>query len=268
MRAKEFIVEAFDKPYQLTWEKSDYSNDLDAYAKLDDGNYLSIMFNKGYDQDKKEAWNVEFFRNNSQEITGEGDSQRIFATVLNAIQQFVKKYKPNIVMFAATSDIESNKNTQSRSRLYDSLVNRYARSWGYASTKEHSNRGVMYKLIKTGAYMNENYIDSKNIPKRVKRDGIELAVSIDGQNVIIHSYADSSQRQLGYVVFDRDGNTLVADDLAVDDRYHGQGIARIMYDYVKELGFTVKRSSDQTQAGKAFWDKNKGQDQNVWEHQG
>jgi hypothetical protein len=88
---KDDVNEAFDQPYRLRWEHGDYG-DVDAYAKLDDGNYLSIMFNKGFSQGtKEEAWNVEFFRNNSQEVTGEGDAQRVFATVLSAIQKFIKK---------------------------------------------------------------------------------------------------------------------------------------------------------------------------------
>jgi GNAT superfamily N-acetyltransferase len=103
-----------------------------------------------------------------------------------------------------------------------------------------------------------------NPKHKVERQGVTLDVSIDGQNVIIHALAND--RQLGYVVFDRDGSTLVADDLAMDERYRGQGIARVMYDYVKELGFTIKRSSDQTSAGKHFWDKNKGIDNTVWEN--
>jgi len=55
------------------------------------------MFNDvGNDQ-----WQVEFYRNNSQGITGKGDSQRVFATVLNAISKFIKKnnYEKIIKLF-------------------------------------------------------------------------------------------------------------------------------------------------------------------------
>lgn len=156
MRVCEFINEAFDQPYKLKWEKGDYG-DVDAYAKLDDGNYLSIMFNKGYNQDKEEAWSVEFFRNNSQEVTGEGDAQRVFATVLSAIQTFIKKYKPNRVIFSASKEVEQGQNAQSRARLYDSLVQRYARAWGFRSFRADTGNKVIYELsrikplAKTGA---------------------------------------------------------------------------------------------------------------------
>jgi GNAT superfamily N-acetyltransferase len=51
----------------------------------------------------------------------------------------------------------------------------------------------------------------------------------------------------------------------VQPEYRGQGIAEIMYDWAKGLGYTVQRSSDQTADGKRFWDKLKGEETNVWE---
>ena len=69
MRVNEIILEAFDYPYKLKWEKSDYG-DVDALAQLEDGTYLSIMFNKQQNGDGEETTQVEFYRNNSQEVTG------------------------------------------------------------------------------------------------------------------------------------------------------------------------------------------------------
>lgn len=140
------VNEAFDQPYRLRWEQGDHG-DVDAYAKMDDGNYLSIMFNKGYSQGtKEEAWSVEFFRNNSQEVTGEGDAQRVFATVLSAIQKFIKKYKPNRIIFSASKEVEQGQNAQSRARLYDSLVQRYARAWGFRAFRADTGDKVIYEL--------------------------------------------------------------------------------------------------------------------------
>lgn len=141
------IVEAFDKPYEiLRWEKGDFG-DVDAIARLDDGTFLSIMFNKGFSKDtKEEAWSVEFYRNNSQEVTGEGDSQRVFATVLSAIRTFIEKYKPNRITFTASKEVEQGQNAQSRARLYDSLVQRYARSWGFRAFRADTGNKVIYEL--------------------------------------------------------------------------------------------------------------------------
>lgn len=98
--------------------------------------------------------------------------------------------------------------------------------------------------------------------KIVHYDGIDLDVSVDGASVIIH--AISNGKQLGYVVFERDGNDLNPLDLSVDERFRNQGIAKTMYDYTKSLGFKIKASIDQTEAGKAFWHKHRP-GKYVWE---
>ena len=134
------IDEAFDQPYELKWEKSDYG-DYDALAKLDDGTYLSIMFNNEY----KKNWMVEFYRNNSQQVTGEGDAQRIFATVLHAIGQFIKKKKPTSLFFSAVKEDDP---TGSRAKLYDRLVQRYASSLGYSVRKQEEPGSMSFKLVR------------------------------------------------------------------------------------------------------------------------
>jgi hypothetical protein len=165
------INESFDKPYELLrWEKGDYG-DVDAIARLDDGTFLSIMFNKGYSKDtKEETWSVEFWRNNSQEVTGEGDQQRVFATVLSAIQTFIKKYTPNKIIFAANKVDDTGNDTQSRANLYDKLVQRYAKSWGFKSFRADTGNKVIYELsrIKKDVAEASGYIPSekqKNDPR-------------------------------------------------------------------------------------------------------
>jgi GNAT superfamily N-acetyltransferase len=93
--------------------------------------------------------------------------------------------------------------------------------------------------------------------------GIDLTASKEGGRIIIN--ASSQGKQLGIVMFNINGKTLVADRLMVQPEYRGQGIAEIMYDWAKRLGYTVQRSSDQTDDGKRFWDKLKGEETNVWE---
>jgi len=149
------IDEGFDQPYPIIWEKG-YHGDVDALAKLPDGTYLSIMFNKqdNVKPDDK-TWMVEFHRNNSQEVTGEGDAQKVFATVLSAIQQFIVKYKPLKIYFSASkepaplklsSPAGAKANPESRAKLYDRLVLRYAKSWGYKFFRADNGSSVMYQL--------------------------------------------------------------------------------------------------------------------------
>jgi len=254
---KDDVNEAFDQPYRLRWEHGDYG-DVDAIAKMDDGNYLSIMFNKGFSQGtKEEAWSVEFFRNYSQEVTGEGDAQRVFATVLSAIQKFIKKYKPNRVIFSASKEVEQGQNAQSRARLYDSLVQRYARAWGFKAFRADTGNKVIYELSRI-----------KPITKPVKEDtenynGIVISLDKEDDEIMVKAMT-ANGREMGHVLFVQEGDYLMPQDLEVEERYQGQGIAATMYDYVKSKGYKIRRSGQQTDAGAGFWDKHRPQ-QNVWE---
>jgi GNAT superfamily N-acetyltransferase len=110
--------------------------------------------------------------------------------------------------------------------------------------------------------------------RRANRDGIDLSFEKvkddeyvdddDDENIVAQVTATSNGKELGHVLFSIDGNTLLPQDLEVDERYRGQGVAKIMYDYVKSLGYQIRRSGQQTDAGAGFWSKHRPS-QNVWE---
>jgi hypothetical protein len=151
------IGEGFDQPYPIKWEK-DMHGDIDASAKLPDGTNLNITFTTDDPDSLKpddKTWMVEFYRNNSQEVTGEGDAQKVFATVLTAIQQFITKYKPLKIYFSASKLLDPSinygpddvvPNPESRAKLYDRLVQRYAKAWGYRAFRGDTYSSVMYEL--------------------------------------------------------------------------------------------------------------------------
>jgi GNAT superfamily N-acetyltransferase len=89
---------------------------------------------------------------------------------------------------------------------------------------------------------------------------------VDNQTILVRATAGG--RELGHVLFTRDydsqGLVLNPQDLEVDERYRGQGIAAAMYDYVKSQGYRIRRSGQQTDAGAGFWNKHKP-GKNVWE---
>ena len=99
--------------------------------------------------------------------------------------------------------------------------------------------------------------------KTVSFQGIDMVFKDFGDD-IIQIQAEANGRELGYVTFVQEGDTLLPQDLEVDERYRGQGIAAAMYDYAKSLGYRIRRSGQQTDAGAAFWQKNRP-GQNVWE---
>jgi len=183
-----FISELFDKPYKAKWEKSDYG-DYDALVTLPDGKPLSIMFNHEGDGE----YQIEFYRNNSQEITGEGDAQRIFATVLTAIEKFIKKRHPERIRFSATKD--NGDDNQSRTKLYNRLVQRYAASWGYSVDISEYAGSTVYELfndlnevtmVPTVAKSKREHLDvmpndGRPIPKSKESDYMgDLVAEMDG----------------------------------------------------------------------------------------
>ena len=105
------VEEAFNQPYATDLEKSEH-DDYDSLVQLPDGSHLSVMFNNQGDDE----YQVEFWRGPSQGVTGEGDAQRIFATVLSTIQRFIKEHTPWRLTFSATKDVEPGQNSESRAK--------------------------------------------------------------------------------------------------------------------------------------------------------
>jgi hypothetical protein len=71
---------------------------------------------------------------------------------------------------------------------------------------------------------------------------------------------------MGQVMFVDSDGYLMPQDLEVDERFRGQGIARTMYDYVKSQGYKIRRSGQQTDAGAGFWNRPRPE-QNIWEQE-
>jgi GNAT superfamily N-acetyltransferase len=103
---------------------------------------------------------------------------------------------------------------------------------------------------------------------REEFEGMTIEMIKNGHVLVINALDDWGNNVLGSVAFNiGDDNELDPQDLKVDQRYQGQGIARVMYDYVKSLGYTINRSWDQTDAGAGFWNKHRGEDVRVWEEE-
>jgi len=97
-------------------------------------------------------------------------------------------------------------------------------------------------------------------------DDVEGYLADTDDETLINVTASSHGRELGHVLFAFDGEYLTPEDLEVDERYRGQGIAATMYDYVKTLGYKIRRNPSQTAAGTGFWDRHRP-GKTVWEQQ-
>lgn len=127
MRINEVLSETFDRPYPLSWNTVNIDNDkkIQATTRLDDNSLLEIEFDLFGNGEKCD---IIFKRSGLTRTTGEGDSQRVFSTVLMAIQEFLKKNQPDRITFTAS---KHDSRAESRSKLYTKMIQRYAPRWGY-----------------------------------------------------------------------------------------------------------------------------------------
>jgi hypothetical protein len=124
--------EALDTPYSYDWDHLP-NDDYNAVAELPDGSLLEIGFSE---MDRGET-RVDFTRNDSADVTNEGDAFRIFATVMAALKDYVDKFQPNKISFSAAKMLSRNDELvsyASRAKLYKRLVQMYASKLGYTPT--------------------------------------------------------------------------------------------------------------------------------------
>lgn len=142
------ITEAFDKPYKYTLRKKG-SDEYTSKVKLPDGSTLEIQMSGIEWDDDLTSWNVSFTRGDSMDVTGAGDQMRIFATVIDALKQLIKKESPEEIRFsAAKTKGATGKQQGSREKLYGRLVKRFAGQMGYKATEVNDGFDTTFYLEK------------------------------------------------------------------------------------------------------------------------
>ena len=135
--AESQLEEAFDQPYPWRW--GDRSSQRMWTASFAD---VVVIFSV----DGAGEWEISFARNNRQSITGEGDQFKIFATVIDIAKDFINLKRPKVIQFTAHKDPDET--TSSRTKLYSTMVNRFANSLGYESKEKPFNDFVVYVLTR------------------------------------------------------------------------------------------------------------------------
>ena len=119
------LNEVLNKPYNV--ELRTAGSQWIAKFETDAGDLFKIRIdNKGHD-DENQEWSAIF----SDEsvgldgigITNKGDQFRVFATVFDVIEKFLKKVKPHSFTFVAKEE--------SRNKLYSMMIKKYAPKLGY-----------------------------------------------------------------------------------------------------------------------------------------
>lgn len=119
--APQEISELYDAQtsFPIEWNDSFGPEEMSGRAYDRQGNYIDIKFIPL----KNGIVEVEFSRNDSYDMTGGGDANRVLGTVLEAFREYLRGYQPKIFIFSAKGG--------SRSKVYQSLIKRFAAGAGY-----------------------------------------------------------------------------------------------------------------------------------------
>jgi hypothetical protein len=151
------VLEAFDNPYSFSsidrhknevgLPESSFSSSF----KTSDGTNVIVYFDPDIERG---AWDIHFERETakggySENITDQGDAFKIYATVLKIIKQFIEKKSPTKINFSARKIEYSGegRNTKSRAKLYDRMVNKFSSQMGYKLKRKIDNKGLSVYIL-------------------------------------------------------------------------------------------------------------------------
>lgn len=148
-RFKEYLVEVFNSPYPILMSPTETS--ITKPSTVDEVTFKfrtalgvngRIVFNRSFGSG--DMWSLEFFVGDSQDVTGEGDAYKIFATVIESIKKFIAIFKPTEIYFSAYKKDANN----SRADLYLRLIKTFAKSIGFRFELSDSKTERSFLLIK------------------------------------------------------------------------------------------------------------------------
>jgi hypothetical protein len=146
-----------------------------------------------------DAIDIEFTRGGSHNITGSGDAERVFATVLEAIRTYLSRYDtPLFILFSGKED--------SRFKLYHRMVARYAGQFGYQVVpwdqlppEIKDIPGIpknVFALMRQSQSVSENFADGKKPGRKglAKRVGVNCKQSVTKLRSIAKNSSGERQR--------------------------------------------------------------------------
>lgn len=140
MRAHEFVTELFDPEtaFPLEWDTQfESQGEVHAEAYDADGRTIAISFSPPVGDLDVDATEIMFSRGGSYDMTGKGDAARVMATVINAINIYLKNYKPGYVFFSA-------KTTGGRASAYAAMIRRVANGYKLLTPEEYPENINVY----------------------------------------------------------------------------------------------------------------------------
>ena len=198
-----------------------------------------------------------FARNDRFDVTGEGDAVRILATVLDTVKKFVEKNQPAEIKFLVDKDDEGG--YESRRKLYNRLVKRYAAELGYTLDSSDHEHAVTYTLKNPDIEVSPtDKVDDHR--KIVIHRGIKLKFKHTAVDQVVIDSETVKGKDLGSAVFKRQGSTLIENDFQSDSK-----TGRVIYDYLTKLGFEIRPNPEyRTPKERQLWADNNRSDSEVW----
>lgn len=121
-----FITEIFGQTYKWMWvQQTSLSHYADFYT--DDGSKVLLALLRSDDY-----WEVEFARAGSEEVTGQGDAFKIYATVLDILKTWLKTHKGEKIRFIGNKDGKRG----GHAKLYRAMASKMVSSIGYEAVIE------------------------------------------------------------------------------------------------------------------------------------
>ena len=117
------INELFDKPAR--WRIIEDTPSTKKYAASINGKSLVVIMERF-----GSLWEINFVIDGKTNVTGTGDEIQVFSTVLDIIKDFILSETPQKIEFHSELEKE-NDYKDSRSKLYDRLVKKFAGQYGY-----------------------------------------------------------------------------------------------------------------------------------------
>lgn len=135
----EMLNELFKTGYHLQWVENRFGHPDRARFRTDDGLNYEISF---LSSDSK-SYTVNFDQGGNMHATGQGSAGQVFATVLQAIREFVAAAKPAKLKFTAME--------ASRAKLYKAMITKLISEFpDYQFLGQSQDDGTNFVIAKKG----------------------------------------------------------------------------------------------------------------------
>ena len=158
-----YLTELFDKPFpvrelkRIGWQSSvieiTYQAQTDAEPYLGIPQYLNIDITK-----INQGWEINFTLDGSHELTHAGKPYRILATVVEAVQMFLKWHMETFEQLPKQFDMISKTSEGKRDAVYSAMMRRFGKQYGYkiANTEVYGRGSLSDKRTVTTAKLAED----------------------------------------------------------------------------------------------------------------